>query len=189
MTINDFTQIQFGLLNAWIPSFALVLIQFLYIMLYREGGKRAVDTSWYTAKDKRYLTLSNVFQVALLLVSLFAPLRIGSLLFVVGGIMFTFALAGFMAAFHAYASTPKDKLVTHGVYRLSRNPMYFFYEVGALAICIASTSLWLLLTTIPLILVTHGVILGEERYCMTFYGEEYARYKARIPRYFLFSIM
>ena len=71
------------------------------------------------------------------------------------------------------------------LFHLSRNPMYFFYEVGALAVCIASASLWLLLATIPLILVTHGVILGEERYCMTTYGEDYARYKARTPRYFL----
>ena len=47
MPINDFIQFHFGWLNAWIPSFALVLIQLLYMILYREGGKRAVDTSWY----------------------------------------------------------------------------------------------------------------------------------------------
>ena len=199
MPINDFIQFHFGWLNAWIPSFALVLIQLLYMILYREGGKRAVDTSWYTSKDKRYATLSFVFQGTLLLVSLFVPLRIGTLLFTVGCVLFAFALVGFMAAFHAYASTPKgetvvrgvcpppqkEKFVVGGFTRLSRNPMYFFYEVGALAVCIASASLWLLLATIPLILVTHGVILGEERYCMTTYGEDYARYKARTPRYFL----
>ena len=70
MPINDFIQFHFGWLNAWIPSFALVLIQLLYMILYREGGKRAVDTSWYTSKDKRYATLSFVFQGTLLLVSL-----------------------------------------------------------------------------------------------------------------------
>lgn len=185
MPINDFIQFHFGWLNAWIPSFALVLIQLLYMILYREGGKRAVDTSWYTSKDKRYATLSFVFQGTLLLVSLFVPLRIGTPLFTVGCVLFAFALVGFMAAFHAYASTPKGETVVRGVYRLSRNPMYFFYEVGALAVCIASASLWLLPAIIPLILVTHGVILGEERYCMTTYGEDYARYKARTPRYFL----
>ena len=163
----------------------IVLIQLFYMILYREGGKRAVDTSWYTSKDKRYATLSFVFQGTLLLVSLFVPLRIGTPLFTVGCVLFAFALVGFMAAFHAYASTPKGETVVRGVYRLSRNPMYFFYEVGALAVCIASASLWLLPATIPLILVTHGVILGEERYCMTTYGEDYARYKARTPRYFL----
>lgn len=139
----------------------------------------------YPLRTSGYATLSFVFQGTLLLVSLFVPLRIGTPLFTVGCVLFAFALVGFMAAFHAYASTPKGETVVRGVYRLSRNPMYFFYEVGALAVCIASASLWLLLATIPLILVTHGVILGEERYCMTTYGEDYARYKARTPRYFL----
>ena len=37
MPINDFIQFHFGWLNAWIPSFALVLIQLLYMILYREG--------------------------------------------------------------------------------------------------------------------------------------------------------
>ena len=88
MPINDFIQFHFGWLNAWIPSFALVLIQLLYMILYREGGKRAVDTSWYTSKDKRYATLSFVFQGTLLLVSLFVPLRIGTPLFTVGCVLF-----------------------------------------------------------------------------------------------------
>lgn len=30
MAISDLVQLQLGWLNAWIPSFALVLIQFLY---------------------------------------------------------------------------------------------------------------------------------------------------------------
>ena len=60
MPINDFIQFHFGWLNAWIPSFALVLIQLLYMILYREGGKRAVDTSWYTSKDKRSSTTLSV---------------------------------------------------------------------------------------------------------------------------------
>ena len=185
MAISDLVQLQLGWLNAWIPSFALVLIQFLYMLLYKEGGKRAVDTSWHTAKDKRYATLSYIIQLVVLLISLFVPLQIGTPLFMAGSLLFAFALVGFMAAFHAYASTPKGETVVRGVYRLSRNPMYFFYEVGALAICIAAASLLLLLATILLILVTHGVILGEEQYCMTTYGEDYAWYKARTPRYFL----
>lgn len=90
-----------------------------------------------------------------------------------------------MAAFHAYASTPKGETVVRGVYRLSRNPMYFFYEVGCIGGLHCLGIVVVALATIPLILVTHGVILGEERYCMTTYGEDYARYKARTPRYFL----
>ena len=52
MHLSFFTTLQAGWLNAWIPSFGMVLIQFIYMAIFREGGKRAVDTSWYTAKDK-----------------------------------------------------------------------------------------------------------------------------------------
>ena len=110
MPINDFIQFHFGWLNAWIPSFALVLIQLLYMILYREGGKRAVDTSWYTSKDKRYATLSFVFQGTLLLVSLFVPLRIGTPLFTVGCVLFAFALVGFMQPFMLMPLRLKEKL-------------------------------------------------------------------------------
>ena len=54
-----------------------------------------------------------------------------------------------------------------------------------LGVCIASASLWLLLVTIASIVATHFVILGEERYCLATYGQEYREYKARTPRYFL----
>ena len=84
MAISDLVQLQLGWLNAWIPSFALVLIQFLYMLLYKEGGKRAVDTSWHTAKDKRYATLSYIIQLVVLLISLFVPLQIGTPLFMAG---------------------------------------------------------------------------------------------------------
>ena len=88
MAISDLVQLQLGWLNAWIPSFALVLIQFLYMLLYKEGGKRAVDTSWHTAKDKRYATLSYIIQLVVLLISLFVPLQIGTPLFMAGSLLF-----------------------------------------------------------------------------------------------------
>lgn len=40
-----YTTLQPGPLNAWIPSFILTAIEFVYMLLYREEGKRAVDTS------------------------------------------------------------------------------------------------------------------------------------------------
>ena len=54
-----------------------------------------------------------------------------------------------------------------------------------LGVCIATASLWLLLVTIASIVATHLVILGEERYCLATYGQEYEEYKARTPRYLL----
>jgi protein-S-isoprenylcysteine O-methyltransferase Ste14 len=34
--------------------------------------------------------------------------------------------------------------------------------------------------------LTHFIILEEERWCSTTYGESYVQYKRKVPRYFLF---
>ncbi len=179
-----YTAFGIGWLNAWIPLFTLMLIQFVYMLLFKEGGKRAVDTSWYNSNDKFFATVSSVLQWVILIVSLFIPLKIGTAWFVTGCVLFAIAMAGMIAAFHAYMNTPKDKPVRCGVYRYSRNPMYFFYTVGVVAACVASASLWLLILTVPFVLATHGIIRGEERYCEKTYGQEYIDYKKQTARYF-----
>lgn len=181
-----YTTLQLGVWNAWIPTVGLVLIQYVFMGLFRETGKRATDTSWYTARERRHARWSFVWMFALLGVSLFVPLRLGTSFFLVGGILFLVSLVGFLSAFLAYWQTPLDETVRRGVYRISRNPMYFFYTLGMLGVCVASTSVWLLIPTVLLAYETHHVILGEERYCDERYGDTYREYKARTPRYFLF---
>ena len=183
-TLSFFTTLRLDWFNAWIPAWGMVLIQFVFMALHKEGGRRAVDTSWYTPTDRRNATLSSVLQVALLLLSLFVPLK-GGAWFAVGATLFALSLAVFLAAFYAYGTTPQGKTVTGGVYRLSRNPMYFAFFAGMIGTVIASASLWLLLVNIPFMIYTHLIVLGEERYCEATYGEEYRLYKARTPRYFL----
>lgn len=67
MEISFFTTLKPALAGAWIPSFAMVLIQFAYMFIYKEVGKRATDTSWYTLADKRNAIISSLLQVALLI--------------------------------------------------------------------------------------------------------------------------
>ncbi|WP_373802378.1 methyltransferase family protein [Bacteroides heparinolyticus] len=184
--LQFFTTLQIGWLNAWIPAFAMVLVQFVYMAIYKEGGKRAVDTSWYTAKDKMSGGISSLLQILLLILSLFVPLKMSTTWFWVGAAIYVLAFAAFIWSFYSYGAAAPDKAIQGGIYRWSRNPMYFFYFVGTLGICIATASLWLLLVLIPFSVFTHLIILGEERYCEQTYGESYLAYKKKTPRYLLF---
>ena len=78
MEISFFTTLEPTLAGAWIPSLVMVLIQFAYMFIYKEVGKRATDTSWYTLADKRNAIISSLLQVALLILSVFVPLKTGS---------------------------------------------------------------------------------------------------------------
>lgn len=184
--LSFYTTLQAGWLNAWIPSFGMVLIQFIYMAIFREEGKRAVDTSWYTAKDKMNASVSSLLQIALLVLSIFVPFKAGTAWFIIGAVVYLLSLAAFVWAFHSYVGTPADKTIKSGVYRWSRNPMYFFFFMGMFGVCIACASLWMLLVLIPFTIATHFTILGEERYCEKTYGNEYREYKSKTPRYFLF---
>ncbi len=78
MEISFFTTLEPALAGTWIPSFAMVLIQFAYMFIYKEVGKRATDTSWYTLADKQNAIISSLLQAALLILSVFVPLKTGS---------------------------------------------------------------------------------------------------------------
>jgi protein-S-isoprenylcysteine O-methyltransferase Ste14 len=76
------------------------------------------------------------------------------------------------------------RLTTAGVYQYVRNPMYVGLMLMAGGIGIAFASDWTLVMEVPLALILrNGVVLREERYLEAKFGEEYRRFKARVPRW------
>lgn len=79
---------------------------------------------------------------------------------------------------------PSTALVTDGVYRRLRNPMYVGLAVCLAGLAIMLASDWMLVMTIVFVLVLHfGVVKREERYLEAKFGDAYRAYKARVPRY------
>ncbi|MEP6840470.1 MAG: isoprenylcysteine carboxylmethyltransferase family protein, partial [Bradyrhizobium sp.] len=79
---------------------------------------------------------------------------------------------------------PTAALVTHGIFKGMRNPMYVggLLILAGLAVLLASD--WMLVLTILLIPVLHyGVVLREERYLNAKFGAPYQAYQTMVPRY------
>jgi protein-S-isoprenylcysteine O-methyltransferase Ste14 len=75
-------------------------------------------------------------------------------------------------------------LVTHGIYRYTRNPMYLGMVVlliGA-AVLFASLSVWLPVLLFFLI-IEHGFVRAEEPFLEELFGDEYRRYRERVRRW------
>jgi protein-S-isoprenylcysteine O-methyltransferase Ste14 len=81
-------------------------------------------------------------------------------------------------------SQPTLALATSGMFTWSRNPMYVGGGLALLGVAIGFALDWvLLLLVVSLPLVHYGIILREDRYLERKFGDEYRRYKTKVPRY------
>lgn len=79
---------------------------------------------------------------------------------------------------------PSTALVTDGVYRFTRNPIYLAFALLHLGLALAFDSLLALASLPPVLaLVQAGVVSREERYLGAKFGEEYRRYRASVRRW------
>lgn len=79
---------------------------------------------------------------------------------------------------------PTDKLVTTGVYAVSRNPLYLGGVVVLAGVALAFNLPWVLILLFPALVVCHYVLIApEERYLAAKFGEEYRHYAATVHRW------
>lgn len=82
-------------------------------------------------------------------------------------------------------SRPATALITAGIYRWTRNPMYTGGAPVMIGIAIIFALDWLPLLMIPGWLTLHyGVVRREEDYLERKFGDDYRRYRTQVPRYF-----
>lgn len=79
---------------------------------------------------------------------------------------------------------PSEALVTGGIYRWTRNPIYIGLITLYFGLSVALASLWGLILLPGLVAVLHqGVVLREEVYLEGKFGKPYRDYVARVPRW------
>lgn len=80
---------------------------------------------------------------------------------------------------------PTTRIVTAGMYRFSRNPMYAGLALCFLGLGFAINKPWLLiLLPFTLVLVQLLLIRPEEKYLKRKFGEDFIRYKKSVRRWF-----
>jgi len=182
--MSYFFELQIGLYNVWILSLLVWLSGISIMLVNRKAAKRLADMSWYTPKDKRAAIASMFMMYGMMIFSIWVPLKTGTVWFYAGLAIFIAGFVCHLIAMHNYATTPDDEAIVKGMYRLSRNPLYFFHALMFLGFCVASASIPLLIVWLVYNIPTHLIILGEERYCVETYGDTFREFMERVPRYF-----
>ena len=96
--------------------------------------------------------------------------------------LYTFRRAG--TTIHAERPNRTTKLVTIGVYRYSRNPMYLGLAVLLIAWAIALSNPWSLWgPAVFVVYITRFQILPEERVLTRTFGAAYAEYRRSVRRW------
>ncbi len=114
-------------------------------------------------------------------------LLFGGILIAGGIVLAIFAVRSFrQAGTNVEPWKPALTLVTTGIYRLIRNPMYTAMMVFIAGLAIALGSDWMLVLVIPAALILHfGVVKREERYLLAKFRESYRSYLRAVPRYWV----
>ena len=76
-----------------------------------------------------------------------------------------------------------DQLVRGGPYAFSRNPMYIASTLVYVGIALVANAAWPLLLLPAVLLVTHIVVVREERSLERRFGASYWSYKTSVRRY------
>ncbi len=80
--------------------------------------------------------------------------------------------------------TPTPELITTGVYRFSRNPMYLGMALFQLGVDIAALNAWMIaLIPVSMLLVYRIAIRHEEAYLERKFGDPFREYKMRVRRW------
>ena len=183
---------ELGLWNAWI---LIVLHQggtsILLQLMYSRDVWKDVWNVWKKDTTDRLLNKTGkrlqysvyIMFIALIVFSIFSPLKLNTVWFYVGLLIYLLGvIIDFMASV-SWVTNPLDKPLTRGVYRISRHPMDFGNIVAIIGIGIACISWVFLLLGIVGITLMNMSAVNEERFCPEKFGNEYREYMNRTLRW------
>jgi protein-S-isoprenylcysteine O-methyltransferase Ste14 len=80
---------------------------------------------------------------------------------------------------------PTSSIISAGLYRYSRNPIYLAFCVANIGTGLILNSWWIVASFIPAVILVYLLaIKREEAYLEAKFGEEYLAYKSRVRRWF-----
>jgi len=174
---------ELGLWNAWIFVIPMLIITFsdMKATAARESGK-AGDFQ-LTRKEKTIMNVMLLPMVVSWIYTVFLPLQLGTIWLYIGLIICLFGMVFTTAAILNFATSQKDKVVTKGLYRFTRNPTYFGIVIMHIGLGISCSSWLFLLLTAVMLIMFNAVLPAEERYCLYRFGDDYQKYKNNTPRW------
>ena len=177
-------EFELGLWNAWILMlpFLLLWLSFMFLNKERMEDEQAAWKRVTKKMRKSNIAVQLIF-FGLLIYSVFLPLKLETTLLWVGLLIYMIGIIFFAMAVQVFTATPKDRPVTTGIYRISRNPITLGGYMIFIGVGLAFVSWIFLLSEVVSSLLMRKVVVYEEAICIGKYGNAYREYMKRTPRW------
>jgi protein-S-isoprenylcysteine O-methyltransferase Ste14 len=174
---------EIGVWNAWILVIPMLITFFfdMRVTAARESGQSG-DFQLST-KEKRIINAIFLPLIVSLVYAVFLPLQLETAWLYSGLLIFSFGFVFTIFAILNFATSPRDKVITRGLYGVSRNPMYIGLLIMQIGLGITCSSWLYLLLAVVLLILLNANLSGEERYCLYRYGDAYREYMDKTPRW------
>ena len=181
---------EIGWLNLWILALIIFSTPVILNIIRGERGKtglsRATNLPPMSKAERIVYMFVMAPQFLLPLYAIVVPFSEKSALLIAGLSLFAVGQAIRLKSIWDYTNAPPGKLIEQGVYRISRNPGYFGATLVYLGMGIAGGS-WMIVTVALYWLIGYQwVATIEERFCMEQWPKEFAAYKKKVAKNFMF---
>jgi len=179
---------QIGWLNLWILT--LILNGGLFLISMGERGRAGIKRQWVlppmSPVERAFYVLAMLPQMAMYLYTFFVPFTTSAALLGAGLVLFVIGLAMTLKQTWVFATAPPDQLITNGIFQISRNPGCFGQVLAYLGMGLVG-GCWLIVAfTVYWFIACQWMGALEERFCAERWPEEFAEYKRKVARNFLF---
>ena len=169
-----------------IPATLIILIYLPIFILATTSKQFKQKFMKVHSKDKKqYIieTLAGVIYFLIIISSLYTKTSTNQIQIAIGISIYIVSLTITYLGYISFKKTNKNKLTTKWPYSFSRNPTYFFGLTSILGIAILTTSTIIILLLIIQFILTHQIILSEERYLTKTHKTKYNTYTKKVGRY------
>ncbi len=174
-----------GLWNGWLFMSVFILQMLVMMFANKDVQKRThLPTEVRRNKFERSISvIANAVWTLALLYSVFLPLQLNSNWFYPGLVVFILGVMILAAASWSFMSTALDTVITTGIYRFSRHPMYLSTFLISLGTGVATTSWIFIALSLVMVYCFRQEALLEEQICLEQYGGVYREYMESVPRW------
>lgn len=172
-------------MNAIWTVFPVLLIRYALPNLFdKDALKRLAHFPPLIGKEKWAFWIYQLTNAAMVLQLYFLEIKISLASSGVGAVIYLLGLIGYGISVGQFSQPSRRGIVTGGLYKRSRNPMYLAYFIIFVGCVVLTGSFSLLMLLFTFQISVHWLILAEERWCLETFGSRYQDYMDQVGRYY-----